>query len=120
MLLNLSQVSFKWAIYTITSPYSPLCSLYVFLVADNKNLFNNQELLKLVIIFFILVALTFNSEVKLYREIIFFFHSLDGFTYHVRIIKTKSKVYLQKCMCYYKSKPEQAKCPWNHGELNVT
>ena len=49
-----------------------------------------------------------------------FFHSLDGFTYHVRIIKTKSKVYLQKCMCYYKSKPEQAKCPWNHGELNVT
>ena len=70
MLLNLSQVSFKWAIYTITSPYSPLCSLYVFLVADKKNLFNNQELLKLVIIFFILVALTFNSGVKLYREII--------------------------------------------------
>ena len=50
MLLNLSQVSFKWTIYTITSPYSPLCSLYVFLVADKKNLFNNQELLKLVII----------------------------------------------------------------------
>ena len=68
MLLNLSQVSFKWTIYTIT--YSPLCSLYVFLVADKKNLFNNQELLKLVIIFFILVALTFNSGVKLYREII--------------------------------------------------
>ena len=70
MLLNLSQVSFKWTIYTITSPYSPPCSLYVFLVADKKNLFNNQELLKLVIIFFILVALTFNSGVKLYREII--------------------------------------------------
>ena len=70
MLLNLSQVSFKWTIYTITSPYSPLCSLYVFLVADKKNLFNNQELLKLVIIFFILVALTFNSGVKFYREII--------------------------------------------------
>ena len=70
MLLNLSQVSFKWTIYTITSPYSPLCFLYVFLVADKKNLFNNQELLKLVIIFFILVALTFNSGMKLYREII--------------------------------------------------
>ena len=70
MLLNLSQVSFKWTIYTITSPYSPLCSLYVFLVADKKNLFDNQELLKLVIIFFILVVLTFNSGVKLYREII--------------------------------------------------
>ena len=70
MLLNLSQVSFKWTIYTITSPYSPLWSLYVFLDAGKKNLFNNQELLKLVIIFFILVALTFNSGVKLYREII--------------------------------------------------
>ena len=69
MLFNLSQVDFKVTIYTITSPYSPLCSLYVFLVTDKDNLFNNQELLKSVIIFFIFVALTFVSGVKFHGEI---------------------------------------------------
>ena len=69
MLFNLSQVDFKVTIYTITSPYSPLYSLYVFLVTDKDNLFNNQELLKSVIIFFIFVALTFVSGVKFHGEI---------------------------------------------------
>ena len=65
MWFNLSQVGFKVTIYILTSPYSPLCSLYVFLVTDKDNLFNNQELLKLVIISSILVALTFVSGVKI-------------------------------------------------------
>ena len=65
MRFNLSQVGFKVTIYILTSPYSPLCSLYVFLVTDKDNLFNNQELLKLVIISSILVALTFVSGVKI-------------------------------------------------------
>ena len=69
MLFNLSQVGFKWTIYILTSPYSPLCSLYVFLVTYKDNLFNNQELLKLVIISFILVALTFVSGVKFHGGI---------------------------------------------------
>ena len=69
MRFNLSQVGFKVTIYILTSPYSPLCSLYVFLVTDKDNLFNNQELLKLVIISSILVALTFVSGVKLPGEI---------------------------------------------------
>ena len=69
MLFNLRQVGFKVTIYILTSPYSPLYSLYVFLVADKDNLFNNQELLKLVIISFILVALTFVSGVKFHGEI---------------------------------------------------
>ena len=65
MWFNLSQVGFKVTIYILTSPYSPLYSLYVFLVTDKGNLFNNQELLKLVIISSILVALTFVSGVKI-------------------------------------------------------
>ena len=69
MLFNLSQVGFKVTIYILTSPYSPLCSLYVFLVTDKDNLFNNQELLKLVIISFILVAVKFVSGVKFHGEI---------------------------------------------------
>ena len=60
---------FKVTIYILTSPYSPLCSLYVFLVTYKDNLFNNQELLKLAIISFILVALTFVSGVKFHGEI---------------------------------------------------
>ena len=36
--------------------YSPFCSLYISLGVDKENLFNNQELLQLVIISFILVS----------------------------------------------------------------
>ena len=37
--------------------YSPYCSLYIFYGAVKENLFNNQEVLYLVIIFFILMTL---------------------------------------------------------------
>ena len=39
-----------------TFAYSPLCFLYISCGADEKNLFNNQELLQLVIISFIPIA----------------------------------------------------------------
>ena len=41
--------------------YSPSCSLYISYGADKENLFNNQELLKFVIISFILVTLIIDS-----------------------------------------------------------
>ena len=41
--------------------YSPHCSLYISYGTDKENLFDNQELLKLVIISFILVTSTFDS-----------------------------------------------------------
>ena len=37
--------------------YSPYCSLYISLGADKENLFNNQEVLQLIIISFILLTL---------------------------------------------------------------
>ena len=44
--------------------------LYIFVkVLKKENLFNNQALLQLVIIFFILMILMFNSRMILYREI---------------------------------------------------
>ena len=41
--------------------YSPHCSLYIPYDTDKENLFDDQELLKLVIISFILVTSTFDS-----------------------------------------------------------
>ena len=41
--------------------YSPHCSLYIPYDTDKENLFDNQELLKLVIVSFILVTSTFDS-----------------------------------------------------------
>ena len=38
--------------------YSPHCSLYISQGADQENLFNNQKLLSLMIILFILITLT--------------------------------------------------------------
>ena len=49
--------------------YSPYCSLYFSSGANKENLFENQELLQLVIIFPILMTLLFHSEVLLYGEI---------------------------------------------------
>ena len=49
--------------------YSPHCSLYILYDTDKENLFDNQELLKLVIISFILVTSTFDSWVILWGEI---------------------------------------------------
>ena len=49
--------------------YSPHCSLYIPYDTDKENLFDNQELLKLVIISFILVTSTFDSWVILWGEI---------------------------------------------------
>ena len=40
--------------------YSPYCSLNIFQGTDKENLFNNQELLKLVIISFILLIIKFD------------------------------------------------------------
>ena len=40
--------------------YSPYCSLYISLGANKENLSNNQELLYLVIISFILMTLMFD------------------------------------------------------------
>ena len=57
--------------------YSPHCSLYIPYDTDKENLFDNQELLKLVIISFILVTSTFNSWVILWGEIRS--QSLSGF-----------------------------------------
>ena len=45
--------------------YSLFCSLYISWNADKENLFNNQELYKLVIISFILMTLMFDSGVIL-------------------------------------------------------
>ena len=49
--------------------YSPYCSLYFSSGANKENLFENQELLQLMIIFPILMTLLFHSEVLLYGEI---------------------------------------------------
>ena len=49
--------------------YSPYCSLYISLCASKENLFNNQEVLQLIIISFILVTLMFDSGVILKGEI---------------------------------------------------
>ena len=43
--------------------YSPHCSLYIPYDTDKENLFDNQELLKLVIISFILVTSTCDARV---------------------------------------------------------
>ena len=43
--------------------YSPYCSLYISQGADKENLFNNQELLLLEIISFILITLMCDSGV---------------------------------------------------------
>ena len=60
------------AVYTKTSlinlwhcknAYSPYCSVNISQGADKENLFNNQELMKLVIICFLLVILMFDSGV---------------------------------------------------------
>ena len=48
--------------------YSLHCSLYVSYVTEKETLFSNRELLKLVIISFILVTYTFDSRVTLYGE----------------------------------------------------
>ena len=45
--------------------YSLYCSLYISWNADKENLFNNQEIYKLVIISFILMTLMFDSGVIL-------------------------------------------------------
>ena len=46
----------NYTVYSVYSPYIPYCSLYISLGAEKENLFNNQELLWLMIIFFILVT----------------------------------------------------------------
>ena len=46
-------------------PYSQYCSLYISLGAGKENLFNNPEPLQLVIIFFVLITLMFDSGVIL-------------------------------------------------------
>ena len=48
--------------------YSPYCSLHISLHAGKENLFNNQELLQLVIISFILMTLMFVLGVILIGE----------------------------------------------------
>ena len=61
-----------WTIYTLKSvcTLSLLIPIY-FLGSWKGNLFNNQELLKLVIIFFILMTLMYDSGVILWGEIIY-------------------------------------------------
>ena len=49
--------------------YSPYHSLYISYGADKENLFCNHEFLQLVIIFFILLTLMFDSGVMLWGEI---------------------------------------------------
>ena len=49
--------------------YSPYCSLNIFQGTDKENLFNNQELLKLMIISFILLIIKFDPEMMLQRGI---------------------------------------------------
>ena len=49
--------------------YSPYCSLNIFQGTDKENLCNNQELLKLVIISFILLIIKFDPEMMLQRGI---------------------------------------------------
>ena len=44
--------------------YSPQCSLYISHGSDMENLFDSQELLKLVIIFYILIIFKFDSRLK--------------------------------------------------------
>ena len=44
--------------------YSPQCSLYISYGSDKENLFDSQELLKLVIIFYILIIFKFDSRLK--------------------------------------------------------
>ena len=55
----------SWALltlYTLTSVcYSPHCSQYISLCAGRENLLNNQEVLQLIIIAFILITLMFDS-----------------------------------------------------------
>ena len=45
--------------------YSPYCSPYISKEADKKNLFHNQELLKMVIISSVLTTFMFDSGVIL-------------------------------------------------------
>ena len=59
-------------LFTLNSPfmpkhyylYSPYCSLYIFFGTD-KNLLDNQELLKLIITLFLLVMVTLDSGLLL-------------------------------------------------------
>ena len=44
--------------------YSPQCFLYISHGSDKENLFDSQELLKLVIIFYILITFKFDSRLK--------------------------------------------------------
>ena len=44
--------------------YSPQCSLYISHGSDKENLLDSQELLKLVIIFYILIIFKFDSRLK--------------------------------------------------------
>ena len=48
--------------------YSPHCSLYISLRPDKENLFNDQELLQPVIIFFILATQLFDLGRKYCRN----------------------------------------------------
>ena len=57
-------------LYTpIHNAYSPNCSLYISLCGGKENLFNNQEVLQLNIISFILMTLLCDSGVILNGEI---------------------------------------------------
>ena len=53
----------------IPHAYSPYCVLYISLCAGKENLFNNQEVLQLIIISFILMTLMCDSGVILKGEI---------------------------------------------------
>ena len=71
--------------------YSLYCSLHISYGADKKNLFNNRELLKLVIISFILMILVNDLAVLLQGEIRCW--SLLGFK------RVKKKSDMVKCKC---------------------
>ena len=62
-----------WFLWSFTpqyqNTYSPYCSLYISLCASKENLFNNQEVLQLIIISFILMTLMCDSGVILNGEI---------------------------------------------------
>ena len=71
--------------------YSLYCSLHISYGADKKNLFNNRELLKLVIISFILMILVNDLAVLLKGEIRCW--SLLG------LKRVKKKSDMVKCKC---------------------
>ena len=63
--------------------YSPYCSLNIFQGTDKENLFNNQELLKLVIISFILLIIKFDPGMMLMLYIVS--HRVKGFNEDVHV-----------------------------------